>query len=92
MSDRSSRHRSLGTYRRALRGTDAEVELYEPRFVETPPAVAHHAVQASERIDTIAHTYFHDPHQYWRIADANMADHPEDLLDPGRVLAIPEGD
>jgi hypothetical protein len=90
MSDRSSRHAELSTYRRRIPGRETEVELFEPRFRQAPPAVRHHTVQAAERLDLLAYRYMDDPHQYWRIADANADVGLEALLEPGRLLAIPE--
>jgi len=44
---------------------------------------------AGDRLDLLAARYFGDPLQYWRIADANPAPSPDELLEPGRVLIIP---
>ena len=90
MSDRSSRHRLGRTYRRQMRVH--QVELYEPREVPLSIIAAQHWVDGDDRLDLLAQRYFSDPHQYWRIADANPSAAPEDLLEPGRVIAIPEAD
>ena len=83
----SSRHESLGTYRTG-KGPEAP-ELFQPRFVpRTEPALSHRVV-AGDRLDLLAARYFGDPLQYWRIADANPAPSPDELLEPGRVLIIP---
>jgi nucleoid-associated protein YgaU len=85
---RSSRHHGLPTYR-AGEGRPTSPELYRPRLVApTEPALVHR-VQAGDRLDLLAARYFGDPLQYWRIADANPALSPDQLLEPGRVLSIP---
>ena len=54
-----------------------------------------HTVAEGERLDqTSASRYLGDPEQFWRIADANGAMQPDDLVQtPGRRLRItlPEG-
>lgn len=90
MSDRSSRHRDAPTYRAEVR--DKEVELLEPRVFPLSVANRIHRVTGEDRLDLLAHHYFGDPHQYWRIADANPTELPEDLLDPGRSVTIPGAD
>lgn len=55
-------------------------------------AVAHaeHVVVEGERLDHIAASYLGDPEQFWRIADANHAMHPEWLTaELGRRLRVP---
>ena len=87
--DPSSRHNDLGTYLVVLApGTDP-VELYEPRTTTIPAASVVHTVVAPDRLDLLANRYFGDPFQFWRIADANPALSPEDVLDPGMTIAIP---
>lgn len=58
----------------------------------TPPTEAQltHTVSDGERLDLIATRYYRDPERFWRIADANDAMWPDDLLDPpGSSLLIP---
>lgn len=53
-----------------------------------------HTVVAGERLDLVAASELGDSEAFWRIADANDAMHPEDLVATlGRRLAItlPEG-
>ena len=83
----SSRHESLGTYRIG-KGPEAP-ELLEPRFPARGEPALRHRVVAGDRLDLLAARYFGDPLQYWRIADANPAPSPDELLEPGRVLIIP---
>ena len=89
MADRSDRHRDTPTFTRAVGGR--EVELYEPRTMPLDTLAARHEVTGDDRLDALAWRYYSDPHQYWRIADANPTEAPEDLLEPGRVLLIPRG-
>lgn len=55
------------------------------RFV--PPAdasviVYEYPVTPADRLDLLAATYLGDPEQFWRIADANTAMNPADLIPP----------
>jgi len=88
MAKRSSRHAATPTYRRSV-GT-RQIELLQPRVIPLNLVATQHTVAAHERLDSIANRYFSDPLQYWRIADANPSDAPEDLLEPGAVLEVPE--
>lgn len=89
MSDPSSRHDAQPTYTVVLAAGESPVELYQPRVIPLPPTSVLHTVGASDRLDLLANRYFGDPFQYWRIADANPALAPEDVLDPGAQLSIP---
>ena len=66
------------------------------RFV--PPAagfttIQEHVVGDGERLDLIAARYLGDSEQFWRLCDANDAMRPEELVEPGRTIAIalPQG-
>jgi nucleoid-associated protein YgaU len=66
------------------------------RFV--PPAdrlatLLWHVVEPGDRLDSLAARYYGDSLLWWRIADANDADDPDEMLVPGRRLRIthPEG-
>ncbi len=83
----SSRHEALGTYR-AGKGSAAP-ELFQPRFAARAEPALEHRVVAGDRLDLLAARYFGDPLQFWRIADANPARSPDELIEPGRVLVIP---
>lgn len=52
-----------------------------------------HEVTAADRLDTLAAQYYGDSQLWWRIADANDADDPDELLVVGRRIRIthPEG-
>lgn len=67
------------------------------RMVPAPERFAllkEHVVGQGDRIDNIAAKHLNDPLQWWRIADANRAQRPQQLTDTlGRRLRIslPEG-
>jgi hypothetical protein len=67
------------------------------RFLPPPERfqlLQEHAVKQAERLDNVAAKYLADPELFWRIADANRAMRPEELVRTvGRILRItlPEG-
>lgn len=70
------------------------------RFVPPPERFAllqEHMVTQGDRLDNITAQYLGDPEQFWRVADANNAMNPTDLVQQpeniGRKLRItlPEG-
>jgi hypothetical protein len=67
------------------------------RFLPQPENFAllqEHIVTEDERLDNITAKYLGDPEQFWRVADANRAMRPEELVETvGRRLRItlPEG-
>jgi hypothetical protein len=66
------------------------VRFKKVRFIPETRAQFAHALHQGERLDQIAHRYFQDSERFWRIADANRAMWPEDLLaEAGRLLLIP---
>ena len=89
MSDPSSRHETLASYEVVLAPGADPIELYQPRDIPMPPPSVAHTVGPGDRLDLLANRYFGDPFQYWRIADANPALAPEDILDPGAQISIP---
>ena len=80
-----------------LTDADGRVTAYlRRRFVPQPERFAllqTHTVAEGERLDNLTATYLGDPEQFWRVADANRAMRPDDLMVVGRVLRItlPEG-
>jgi len=88
-NDPSSRHQNLPTYEVGVVSGAAPVELYEPREIPLPPPSLVHTVAAVDRLDLLAQRYLGDPFQFWRIADANPALTPDDVLDPGAQISIP---
>jgi nucleoid-associated protein YgaU len=88
-TDPSSRHGKLATYEVVLAPGAAPIELYQPRTIPQPAQSVLHTVRSDDRLDLLASRYYGDPFQYWRIADANPALAPEDVLDPGARISIP---
>lgn len=76
---------------------DGRVTAYlRRRFLPAPERFAllrTHAVAQGERLDNVTAAYLGDPEQFWRVADANRAMRPDDLMVVGRLLRItlPEG-
>lgn len=63
------------------------------RVLPRPGGFQSHRVDAADRLDLLAHRFYGDPEQFWRICDANAALRPDDLLaDLGRRLTIPVAD
>ena len=67
------------------------------RFAPQPEQLAlleEHVVALGDRLDNVAARHLDDPEQFWRIADANRALRPEELVERvGRRLRItlPDG-
>jgi hypothetical protein len=74
-----------------------ELVYLRRRFVPSPDRFALlqvHVVVSGDRLDNVTAHYLGDPEQFWRIADANGALRPEELVERiGRRLRItlPEG-
>lgn len=59
-----------------------------PTTVVTP--IAEHVVVQGDRLDNVTAQYLGDPEQFWRVADANDALHPDELTQTvGRRLIMP---
>jgi hypothetical protein len=69
-----------------------EIVYLRRRFLPSPARfqlLQEHTVTQGERLDNIAAHYLGDPELFWRIADANNAMRPEELLERiGRRLRI----
>lgn len=61
------------------------------RIVVGEPGVQRHAVVSGDRLDLLAHRFYADSEQFWRICDGNDALRPDDLLEEDRRLVIPVG-
>jgi hypothetical protein len=62
------------------------------RFLPQPGQLATlrtYLVGPGQRADQIAYTQLGDPELSWLLADANTADHPSDLAQPGRSIIVP---
>jgi nucleoid-associated protein YgaU len=76
---------------------DREIVYLRRRFVPQAERFAlleEHVVVAGDRLDNVTARYLGDPEQFWRIADANRAMQPAELVATiGRRLRItlPEG-
>ena len=61
------------------------------RFLPQPEdlaVLAFHTVSEGDRLDNVTARYLADPEQFWRVADANRAMRPDDLMQVGRRLRI----
>lgn len=85
---RGSRYANVGTYQTVDAGGQTVTAL-KPRYIPSTPAGYFHTFTADERLDLIAYRFYRNPEKFWLIADANAEVDPEDLLEPGRQLAIP---
>ena len=92
----TSRYFAVGTAQLEL--ADGSVTVYvRRRFAPQPEALAllqEHVVEVGDRLDNVTARYLDDPEQFWRLADANRALRPEELVERvGRRLRItlPEG-
>jgi hypothetical protein len=92
----SSRYYGLATTTLTL-PDGTEVSYLTRRFVPAPERFAQltlHTVAQGDRLDNLAAKHFNDPLAWWRLADANRALRPDDLIEIiGRRLriALPEG-
>ncbi len=95
MLDPESRYAELETATLTL-ADGRQVSYLKRRFLPQAEALSlltEVAVRDGERLDLIAARTLGDPLQWWRVADANEAMHPDELLaEPGRRLrvAVPE--
>jgi nucleoid-associated protein YgaU len=76
-------------------GGAREVRYLRRRLPPQPGSLstlAQHVVTRGDRLDLIAARYLGDPAQFWRICDANLCAHPEELTAEDRIggtLRIP---
>ncbi|NHB84430.1 LysM peptidoglycan-binding domain-containing protein [Tessaracoccus sp. HDW20] len=71
--------------------TGEEIAYLRRRTVPQPESFAllgWHEVTQGDRLDNVTATHLGDPEQFWRIADANRALRPDDLIELGRRLRI----
>jgi nucleoid-associated protein YgaU len=87
MITRDSRYAAVGTAVLTVNGRSVTYLL--ARFITPPVGGYLHTVTSDERLDIIAYRYYADPARFWRFADANGEIDPEDLLEPGRQIAVP---
>lgn len=87
-----SRYAATPRVTRRLR--DGRVVTYLRRRLVPPPPTgsldAEHTVRPFDRLDTIAAATYANSRLWWRIADANRAIDPDELLEQGRRLVLPD--
>lgn len=92
MFDENSRYKDLPVKTHET-ADGRSIRYVARRFLADPGTfgtLARVRVSESERLDLLAHRMLGEPTQFWRIADANGAMAPDDLLRPvGRHLTIP---
>lgn len=73
------------------RAPDGRVIRYKARRIIPPtPGIGHHVVDEGQRLDHIAFDHYRDPERFWRLADCNLAIHPEELTArAGQVIDVP---
>lgn len=94
----TSTSRYFGLATETMTAADGRTIIYiTRRFVPSPAEfqlLQLHTVVQNDRLDNIAAKYLGDPELFWRIADANGAMRPEELVETiGRKLRItlPQG-
>jgi hypothetical protein len=76
-------------------GGSRTVRYLRRRFPPQPstlPTLAEHLVTRGDRLDVITARYLGDPTQFWRVCDANLVVHPDELTADDRIgelLRIP---
>jgi hypothetical protein len=97
MTDPGSRYANVETATLVM-ADGTEVRYLKRRFLPDglrQPLLTEVTVIQGDRLDLIAYRTIGDPVQFWRIADANNAMNPEDLVaDAGEVIrvAVPQPD
>ena len=93
MFDPTSRYYNLPTATFTDEATGETVTYVLRRFLPQGgqmPLLAELSITAGDRLDLMAYRALGDPLAFWRIADANNALHPWDLLtETGRTLRVP---
>ncbi|HRW45944.1 MAG: hypothetical protein KIT77_12170 [Caldilinea sp.] len=92
MFDYTSRYYTLPTAT-VETSTGREIVYVARRFLphgDEMPLLVEVVVAQHERLDLVTHRTLGDPLQFWRIADANDAMNPFDLVEPdGQRLRVP---
>jgi hypothetical protein len=92
MFDHTSRYHRVADARYAF--ADGRTVTYRRRRIlpdgASLPVLAEVAVRQDERLDLFTYRTLGDPLQFWRIADANDAMNPFELVErSGRLLRVP---
>ena len=85
---KDSRYATVGQYTI----TDAAGRTHRAlkmRIVPPTPAVFEHVVTDTDRLDLLAFKYYGKADRFWRVCDANLVMHPDDLLQAARRVRIP---
>jgi nucleoid-associated protein YgaU len=85
---KGSRYEKVPT-REITDATGRTIRYKATRFISETRALEGHRVVAGERLDHIAFRHLRDAERFWRIADANRALWPDDLLELAAILRIP---
>ena len=76
-------------------GGRRSVRFLRRRFPPPPsslPTLVEHPVSRGDRLDLVTARYLGDPTQFWRVCDANLVLHPDELTAPeriGELLRVP---
>jgi hypothetical protein len=69
--------------------TGRTVTYVTTRYIGPITSFVTHSVVDGERLDLVAQQAYRDPQRFWRIADANLATWPPDIMVPGAVIDVP---
>lgn len=61
-----------------------QIKYLRRRFIpstEEAEALQEHSIVEGDRLDNLGAQYIGDPHQFWKICDANLTLHPDDLIE-----------
>ncbi|MBO3749205.1 LysM domain-containing protein [Streptosporangiaceae bacterium NEAU-GS5] len=91
VSDPASRYAQAEVATLAMpdgRGGVQDVRYLRRRFVPQPDdlqTLTFHTVAGGDRPDLITAAYLGDPTQFWRVCDANVVIHPDELTAGDRI-------
>jgi hypothetical protein len=89
MFDRDSRYSKLTPL--TVTGPGGRtVSIVPIRFIPATAAVITRRIKQGDRPDLLAYEFYKEPELFWRIADANEALRPSELIaQPGGLIGIP---
>ncbi len=89
MFDRGSRYETVPDAM-AKDAAGREVQYKRLRKLPSPTSATVRVVQRGDRLDRLAYELYRNPDHFWRLADANTATRPEELVEEiGRRLGVP---
>jgi hypothetical protein len=66
------------------------VQIVPIRFIAATTPIMSRRIQQGDRPDLLAYEFYKEPQLFWRIADANEAMRPSELVaTPGSLIGIP---